>query len=380
MVRTPPRPPAARHRTGRTPLVATSALALLLGACGEAPDDSDAEPTPDAAASFLGCMVSDSGGINDRSFNASAWQGLQDAHDEFGIQVKFVESTTDADYTPNVNQLVAADCGIIVTVGFKLGDATRVAAQANPDERFAIVDDNPDGDPGTKKLDPIDNVKPLLFDTAQASFLAGYLAAGVSQSGTVGTFGGEQLPSVTIFMDGFVDGVAYHNETKGTDVTVVGWDKKAQKGSFTGDFEKVDEGKRLSETLIQQGADVILPVAGKVGQGAAAAALASGGKANIMWVDADGYESLPAEYRPLVITSVLKQIDTAVTTATKEALDDQFTSTAFVGTLANDGVGLAPFHDWDAKIPPELKAGVEQLRADIIAGTVTVESAATPQA
>lgn len=375
-MRTPSRPAAAR----RPGLVAVAALALLLAACGDAPDDSATTSTPDASASFLGCMVSDSGGINDRSFNASAWQGLQDAHDEFGIEVNFVESTTDADYTPNVNQLVAGDCGIIVTVGYKLGDATRVAAQANPDERFAIVDDNPDGNPDTKnEREPIDNVKPLLFDTAQAAFLAGYLAAGVSQSGTVGTFGGEQLPSVTIFMDGFVDGVAYHNETRGTDVSVVGWDKKRQKGSFTGSFEKVDEGKRLTETLIQQGADVILPVAGRVGQGAAAAALASNGKANIIWVDTDGYESLPAEYRPLVITSVIKRIDTAVTTATKEAVDDQFTNAAFVGTLANDGVGIAPFHDWDAKIPDELKAGVEQLRADIIAGTVTVESAATPK-
>jgi basic membrane protein A len=359
-------------------------LAVTLAACGEAPTDTadDGGATPSGtAASFLACMVSDSGGINDRSFNASAWQGLQDAQAEFGIQAKFVESKTDSDYTPNVNQLVGDDCGLIVTVGFKLGDATRTAAQANPDERFAIVDDNPDGDPDTKDVvEPIDNVKPLLFDTAQAAFLAGYLAAGLTETGTVGTFGGLQIPSVTIFMDGYADGVAHYNEVKGTDVKVVGWDKAGQQGSFTGDFEKIDEGQRVSQRLIEQGADIILPVAGPVGQGAAAAALASDGRANIMWVDQDGYESLSSQYRGLVITSVIKRIDVAVKGATQETLEGQFDNTAYIGTLANDGVGLAPFHDWDTAIPAELKAEVDQLRADIVAGTITVESAATPKA
>ena len=159
-------------------------------------------------------MVTDQGGIDDRSFNASAWAGLQAAEASQGIEVKYVTSKSESDYTPNVNSLVAEDCGIIVTVGFSLGDATATAAKANPDtEKFAIVDENPDGDPDTDGAQPIDNVKPLLFNTAEAAYLAGYLSAGMSQTGTVGTFGGIKLPTVAVFMDGFSDGVAKSTRT-----------------------------------------------------------------------------------------------------------------------------------------------------------------------
>ena len=132
-----------------------------------------------------------------------------------------------------------------------------------------------------------------MFDTAQASFLAGYLAAGVSKTGVVATFGGGNQPPVTLFMDGFVDGVAKYNEVHGTAVRALGWDKAKQDGAFTGDFEDINKGKALAEGFIDQGADVILPVAGQVGEGAASAALERGG-VSVIWVDSDGYESLRA--------------------------------------------------------------------------------------
>jgi basic membrane protein A len=350
------------------------AAALLVAACGAAPEEEPAATTAAAGGGaetdFQACMVSDAGGIDDRSFNASAWRGLQEAEAEYGVTPKFVESKADTDYAPNINSLLQEDCGIIITVGFLMGDATNEAATANPDQPFAIVDSGPE--------EPIENLKPLLFDTAQAAYLAGYVAAGMSESGTVATFGGIPIPPVTVFMDGFVDGVARYNEDNGTDVKVLGWDKEKQNGSFTGDFEDQNKGKQVTQNFIQQGADIIFPVAGPVGLGAAAAASETDG-VNLIWVDSDGYETVP-DYQDLFITSVLKNIDAATKEATRQSLEGEFSNENFVGTLENEGVGLAPFHSFEDQVPDELKAQVEELQQQIIDGEITVESPSSPQA
>jgi basic membrane protein A len=367
----------------KTRLLAVGAVAALaLAACGSAPEENAAAGSASgsaAAADFLGCMVTDSGGIDDRSFNASAWAGLEAAGEELGIETKYVQSKTDSDYVPNVNSLVAEDCGIIVTVGFSLGDATAAAANDNPDERFAIVDENPDGDPATEDvIEPMDNVQPLLFNTAEAAYLGGYLAAGMTKTGTVATFGGLQLPSVAVFMDGFADGVDKYNEDKGKDVKLLGWDKETQKGSFAGSFVSSTDGKSLATNLIQQGADIIMPVAGSTGQGAAAAAQETGGEVAIIWVDTDGYESAP-QYKEVFLSTVEKNIANAVQTSTTDTFNDKYTNTPYIGTLSNDGVGLAPYHDYESKVPAELTAEIEALKAQIIDGTIVVESANSPK-
>jgi basic membrane protein A len=354
-------------------LAVAGAAALLLAACGEAPDEAGSASGSAAGTDFLGCMVTDQGGIDDRSFNASAWAGLQASKADLGIEAKYVTSKSESDYTPNVNSLIAEDCGIIVTVGFSLGDATLAGANANPDERFTIVDENPTNDGA-----PVENIKPLLFNTAEAAYLAGYLAAGMSETGTVGTFGGIKLPTVAVFMDGFYDGVMKYNEDKGADVKLLGWDKGKQDGLFAGKFDDQTGGKNLASNLIQQGADIILPVAGQTGLGAAAAAQESGGKVSIIWVDTDGYESA-SQYKEVFLTTVEKGIATAVEEATTETVNGQYNNTPFVGTLANDGVGLAPYHDFESKVPAELDAEVQALKQQIIDGTIVVESANSPK-
>ncbi len=261
-----------------------------------------------------------------------------------------------------------------MTVGFSLGDATLAGANDNPDERFTIVDENPTNDGA-----PVDNIKPLLFNTAEAAYLAGYLAAGMSQTGTVGTFGGIKLPTVAVFMDGFYDGVMKYNEDKGADVKLLGWDKEKQDGLFAGKFDSPTDGKNLASNLIQQGADIIMPVAGGTGLGAAQAAQESGGKVSIVWVDTDGYESA-SQYKEVFLTTVEKGIATAVDDATTETVNGQFSNAPFVGTLANDGVGLAPYHDFESKVPAELDAEVQALRKQIVDGTIVVESANSPKA
>ena len=210
------------------------------------------------------------------------------------------------------------------------------------------------------------------------AYLAGYLAAGVSQTGKVATFGGGNQPPVTLFMDGFVDGVAKYNEVHGTAVVALGWDKATQDGVFTGDFEDINTGLTPAQAFIDQGADVILPVAGLVGEGAARAALDSG-TASIIWVDSDGYDTLSPDFRPVLLTSVLKNTGSAVVEIVKTSIDDTFDNAPFIGTLENGGVGIAPFHDLAPRVSAELSAEIDQLRSDIVAGTIVVTSPSTPR-
>lgn len=350
----------------RRPLVlpTVAVAALLLAGCSPAPSAPSGSP---GAGDYCARMVTNSGGLDDRSFNQSSWEGLEEAAKEYGIDVDAIVSTGEADLAPNVSQAVETGCQLVLTVGYELADATLAEAKANPEVHFAIVDEQVDGE----------NIKPIVFDTAQASYLAGYLAAGVTTTGKVATFGGGNQPPVTLFMDGFVDGVAKYNAVHGTSVTVLGWDKGRQDGLFTGDFEDIVKGKTTTEALLDQGADVIMPVAGQVGEGAAAAILQHGAS-SLIWVDNDGYETLPAEFRPVVLTSVLKNMQDAVVAIVGDDIDGRFESSPFVGTLANGGVDIAPYHDLSDRVSPALQAELDGLRAAIVDGTLSVDSPSTP--
>lgn len=350
-----------------------AASALLLSACGEAPEESSG--AGGEGSDFKACMVSDSGGWDDKSFNQSGREGLNQAKEEFKIDEALAESSDDSDFAPNVDNMVQQGCDLTFGVGYLLEDALQEAAEANTDMNFALIDStfaDPDGNAVT-----LDNAKPLVFNTAEASYLAGYLAAGMSESGKVATFGGMQIPSVSIFMDGFADGVDKYNEDKDADVELLGWDKEKQEGSFSGNFEDQGQGQALTEQFISQGADIIMPVAGPVGLGAASAAAEADGT-SVIWVDSDGYESA-AEYKDIMLTSVMKEISTAVFDTVGAAKDGNWDSAAYVGTLENGGVGLAPYHDFEDKVDDGLKAEVEDLKQQIIDGEITVESPSAPQ-
>ncbi|MDR1186943.1 MAG: BMP family ABC transporter substrate-binding protein [Bifidobacteriaceae bacterium] len=348
-----------------------AAAALALAGCGAAPDSSGNDSSKKASenettSDFQACMVSDAGGFDDKSFNQSTHDGLVKAESDFGIKTQALESKDQNDFAPNLDQLVSSGCNLIITVGFNLSDATKTAAAANPDIKFAIVDDS---------QIQADNVKPVVYATQEAAFLAGYAAAAYSKTGKVGTFGGMQIPTVTIFMDGFADGVARFNQDKGASVEVIGWDKAAQTGLFTGDFDDVAKGKTTSETMIAQGVDVIMPVAGPVGAGASAAAK-DAGNVVVVWVDADGY--LTTDDGPLMLTSVMKLMGEAVTSIVKDAMDDNFSNEAYVGTVANGGVAIAPFHDLESAVSDETKAEITDLQGQISSGALKVESISAP--
>ena len=338
------------------------ALALVLAACGDGDDAADGTAAEDGG---LICEVTDVGGVDDKGFNASAWAGAQRAAADFGAEAKVLESQAETDYEVNINSFVDQECDIIVTVGFLLGDATKEGANANPDQSFTIVDFAY----GEGEIEN-DNVKGLVFNTDEAAFLAGYLAAGVTETGVVGTFGGINIPPVTIFMDGFVRGVNHYNDAKGTDVQVLGWDPDTQEGSFTNNFESLDDGRAFAQSLVDEGADIVMPVAGPVGLGSAALANELG-TFSIIGVDVDGFEA-DTNNSGVYLTSVLKRIDNAVFAAADDALSDSFDGSLYVGTLENEGVGLAPYHDKADLVPGDLASEIDQLRDDIIGGSVSV--------
>ncbi|WP_435771953.1 BMP family lipoprotein [Nocardioides sp. SYSU DS0651] len=367
------------RKTARFIAVATIA-ALSLTACGEREDDGDADAgdqsSPSSSAptasdeqfpDFKACMVSDSGGFNDKSFNQTSYKGLQDAATKYGLETGKAESTDPSQFPDNIQSLIDQQCDQITTVGFLLGDATLAKAKKNPDVDFAIVDYayvNEDG----KNTAPA-NLKGLTFDTAEPSFLAGYLAAAKSESGVVGTFGGLNIPTVTIFMTGFVKGVEHYNQENDADVKVLGWDPEKGEGSFTESFEDKTAGQSVAEGMIQQGADIIFPVAGPAGLGGLQAAK-DNDKWGI-WVDTDGCESA-AEYCDILLTSVVKGMDVAVEEAIYNSAKDEFDNELYNGTLENGGVGLAPWGP-NADVDSELEGEIEDLKQQIIDGEITVD-------
>jgi basic membrane protein A and related proteins len=354
------------------------ALALVAAACG---DDDDTTSGGDgggggeeAATDFTACQVTDTGGVDDRSFNETAYNGLVQAADELGFEPAVLESETEADYAANIQSFIDQGCDLIVTVGFLLGGATATAATDNPDQNFAIVDydfSEAAGDPA----DEFPNVAELTFSTDQAAFLAGYVAAATTESGKVGTYGGINIPTVTIFMEGFEAGITYYNEQNSANVELLGWSTADGDGLFTGDFEDQAKGRSTTEQLLDQGADIIMPVAGPVGQGTIEAVQAAGGNAKIVWVDTDGCVSVE-DACDLFLTSVMKNMDVAVHDTTVAAAEDNFEAGLYTGTLENGGVGIAPFHEFEESVPQEVKDAVDDLTQQIIAGDIETRPAA----
>ena len=328
-------------------LVALLALSLVVAGCG---------PAGEEEAVKVG-MVSDVGGIDDASFNQNTWDGLEMAQEELGVQAQFIESTAQADYEKNITELAEQEYGLIVTVGFLLADATSKMAELYPDTNFAIVDFSYDP--------PIPNVAGIIFNTDEAAFPIGYLAAAWADlqdpaDPGVGYVAGMQIPTVEIFIVGYENGVKYYNEQKGKNVKF--------SGVYVGDFEAPDQGKIVGNSLIDEGADVIFGVGGKTGNGGLAAAKERG-----KWgvgVDVDQYFTVPNE-KDILLTSTVKRLDNAVYGVIEQLLNDEFPGGSnYVGTLENGGVGLAPYHDFEDQIPPETKQEVEEIIEGIKNGTI----------
>ncbi|TWH04925.1 basic membrane protein A [Nocardioides sp. J9] len=348
---------------------AAAAVALIasagLAACGDAPEESAEEKSD-----FLPCILSDAGGFDDKSFNQLSYEGVKEAAEELNSEFKEFESKNENDYAGALENFVAQGCDAIVTVGFALSAATVESAKQNPDIEYILIDDAADNDfDGTKDAE---NIKPILYDTAQAAFLAGYAAADYTKTGVVGTYGGQPFPTVTIFMDGFKQGVEYYAKEKGKDVKLVGF-QGGDKGTFTGGFDANEKATNTAKQIIAQNADVILPVGGPIYQGALTAIEDSGKDIALVGVDADFFETDP-NTQDVVFTSILKNMKQSTFEAVVAAGQDEFDAEAYIGTLENDGVGIASFHNFEDKISDSLQAELDEVKAGIIDGSIPVTS------
>jgi basic membrane protein A len=267
---------------------------------------------------------------------------------------------------------------MIIAAGFFLGADTASVATQYPDIKFGIFDYGypdpflPDGNPGKDACIP--NVMGQVFKTDQAAFLAGYVAAGMAlqldpDDPAIGYFGGAKIPTVTIFAVGAQFGMDKYNEVHGTNVRFIGWDNETGEGLFTGDFSDLTKGKESAESLFDEGADIFMGVGGLIGAPGFDVARERGGYG--IWVDTDGYNSLQG-VQDVILTSIMKNMDVSNFTVVKDAVEGNFEGcTNYVGDMVNNGVGLGPYHDLDGEVPADLKAEVEDLKAQIISGEIT---------
>lgn len=350
------------RKAGLTGLVAAGVVALL-AACGSAPTSTS---TAGANSKYLPCIVSDQGGFNDRSFNQLGLEGVQEAAKKIGSSYKQVQSKSANDYLPNIKSLIQQGCNIIVASGFNLVAPVKQASAENPKVNFVMVDDN---------SIKADNVKPVVFNTDEAGFLAGYASASYSKTGVIGTYGGQKLPSVTIFMDGISDGVKYYNQQKGATKKVIGWDVAAQDGQFVNSFVDLNTSKTIAQTMLGQNADVLAPIGGPIYQGAASAIKDGGKNVALIGNDADVFLTDQNGYNSLFLTSIMKNIKPTVSTIVQQAASgSKFDNSQYVGTLKNNGVGIAPFHDFASKVDSGLQGELDKIKAGIIDGSIKVES------
>jgi basic membrane protein A len=332
-------------------------------------------PVATAANSTKACLALDTGGVDDKSFNASSWAGAQAAAKaNKAITVEYLPAASSADYKVNIKKFVDNKCDVIIGVGFAISGAIVESAKANPSIKYAVVDDEAldhgaDGSiwPGSK----VANVKGLTFATNESAFLAGYVAAGVTKTGKVATYGGAPYPTVTIFMDGFAKGVAYYNKLKGKKVEVLGWDPAKQTGEFIGDFANTAKALQTSKNFEQAGADIILPVAGGLGAVTAQNSIASK-KSKVIWVDTDGFVSAN-KYRSVLLTSVQKGLGESVKSVINDVAAGKFTNSAYVGTLKNGGTKIAPYHDLIRVVPTALRAEFAKLATAVANGKVSAK-------
>ena len=339
--------------------------ALVLSGCAAAPEE---DGTAAGAGDFLACAVSDEGSWQDKSFNESVFDGMEQAKNELGVSTSLLESENVDSIKPNLEAMVAEGCDLIVAVGFNGSAPVNEVAAANPNINFVTVDGGNDGE--------LANLKPINYNMQESSYLVGYTAASLSETGTIGTFGGEQYGSVTPFMSGYYFGAMAYAKDSGKTIKVLGWDPATETGDFAGDgtgagFAPNNAGsKAIALNQAQAGADVIFPVGGDQFGAVSEAFKELGIEGLSAGVDKDIALTAP-EYAPFIITSAEKRMTVAVFEIIKELVDGgAFSAEAYIGTLANKGTAMSPFYDFEARISDEVKARLAEIEAGIIDGSI----------
>ncbi|MBO7675857.1 MAG: BMP family ABC transporter substrate-binding protein [Atopobiaceae bacterium] len=329
----------------------TVSLAACGGGSGDAAGSTDTAADATAGATDVSIeMVTDTGGVNDQSFNQLAWAGLQKLESENGWSVSYMESKQDADFVTNLDKAVDDGSTIVWGIGYAMSDAINTAAQQNPDVKFASIE-------GTNESGA-SNLTAVAFKSHEPSFVAGYIAARMSDSGKVGFIGGQESETIHQFEYGYYAGVEYANKEQGTSVTYV--------GQYAESFTDAAKGKSIAQKMIKDGCDVMFHAAGGAGVGMLEAC--NDAKVYSIGVDQDQAALFP-EY-DTIITSALKNVDVAVMTISKGLIDGSVEGGQnLVLGAADDAVGIAETHD---KLPDEVYEAAIALFGDIKSGKIEV--------
>ncbi len=322
-------------------LLMAAVMVMGLAACGSSSSE-DSTEAKGAASDIKVGIVTDTGGVNDGSFNQSSWEGVQRAASELGVEAKYLESSTDADYIPNIESFIDDEYDLIICIGYQLADALRTEAEANPDVNFAIVDDS--------SID-LPNVSCLMFEQSQASYLVGYAAGLTTETNTVGIVLGMSTDTMNEFGYGYCAGAIDANK----DVEVL----QANANSFA----DTAAGKTAATNMIANKADVIFHAAGGTGLGVIDACK----EAKIWAIGVDSDQSVIAP--ETILTSAMKRVDNACFDATQKVVDGTFEGGIVTYTLSDSGVDIAPTTD---NLDAEVLTKVEEVKQQIIDGTIEV--------
>jgi basic membrane protein A len=329
-------------------LLAVLALATVGAGCG-GDDDEEAEATTPAATGDTAAaepitvgLVTDIGGLNDRGFNELANSGIEQAVDELGVESRVLESKSDADYIPNLSQLADEGYNLIISNGFLMGEATETASKEYAESNFAIID--------FAYEEPGPNLLGLVFKEQEVGYLAGYMAAKVSKTGTVSTVGGQKIPPVDRFIAGFQAGAKAANP-----------DIKTLNG-YSQDFVDQAKCKEVALDQIAKGSDVVFQVAGGCGLGALDAA-----KEESVWgIGVDKDQAFLGDH---ILTSAVKRVDQAVFQTIEKAVNGEFEGGLTAFGLAEDGVGLGETSD---QVDQAIIDEIDEQKQMIIDGEITI--------
>ncbi len=340
-------------------VVALVVIAMLVISCAQTP-----APAPAAAKKKVG-LVTDVGGVNDKSFNQSAWGGTEKAAKEFGWEAKFIESKQPTDYEKNIDQFATEKYDAIITVGFLMGDATAAKAKQYANIKFGIVDypyfPTKDSVACSDKVKDcyddggLKNVASLMFQEDEVGFLAGVVAGGLTKTNVVCTVSGMEIPPVVRFVVGYQNGAKWAN------------DKVKSLNTYIPSFTDPAKGKEVGQSMLAQGCDVVFGVGGNTGNGGLLAFHEKGLPA--IGVDVDQYNTYPEVAKSLV-TSAQKNVDTAVYEYLKAVNGGTAKAGMTTANLKNKGIGLAPYHDWDAKVPAAVKTKVTEATDGLVSGKI----------
>ena len=310
------------------------------------------------------CVVNDLGG-DENPWNAAAAEGAKAAQSKLHVDTETLNADTESEMVANIDAFVTAgDCDLIFGIGFNSGFLMEPFIAANPGQDFVVIDFTFNG------IYP--NVAEVVFLPNEAAFLAGYVAAGISETGKVGVFGGLPFLSVTLFMDGYALGVDYYNAEHGTSVEVLGWDPDLQTGLFSFNFDNPADGRALASDLYDQGADTVFPVAGFTSFGAlweAVDRIETGESVRVIGVDFDWAGTLGDPDRA-ILTSVIKDPGVVVFNQTAALVNGTWTADLVFEGLESGAVDIAPFHMLNRAVPGFLKNDLKSMRTGIIDGSI----------